>query len=131
MKWNALWRNIETEQDATDYASDTTKQFTSTTTCELYIDGVQKRKEIFFLLLRVCFFFSLLFFFSRVVTRATHYMTASSKTHTNAQPKMLPSKLVYKENKLWSYSLLPPSEAPDLRTSQLVSGVLFPHLCCC
>ncbi len=34
------------------------------------------------------------------------------------------SKLMYKENKLWSYSLFFPFEALELKTSQLVSGVV-------
>jgi hypothetical protein len=54
--------------------------------CELYNNGMQKRKEIFFLLLCVFVFF-LFFFFSfnsKVTTKAIHYVIASSKTHKNA-----------------------------------------------
>ncbi len=45
---------------------------------ELYSDGVQKEKGIFFSSI-LCFFF--LFFFFQNCTRAIHYMTISSKTH--------------------------------------------------
>jgi hypothetical protein len=43
---------------------------------------------------------------------------------------MLTSKPMYKENKFWSSSLLPPSKGLELRTSQLVtcSNVLSPLL---
>jgi hypothetical protein len=52
---------------------------------ELYNDGVQKRKENFFFFY---FVFLLLLFSSfsssRAATRATRYMTTSSKTHRSA-----------------------------------------------
>jgi hypothetical protein len=58
--------------------------------CELYGDGMQKRREEFFLLLRV--FLNLLFSFSfssssRAATRAIHYMTTSLKTHRSVRPR--------------------------------------------
>jgi hypothetical protein len=55
--------------------------------CKLCSDGVHKRREIFFFLLGV---FLLLFSSSscsRAVIMAIHYMTTSSKTHRNAQPR--------------------------------------------
>jgi hypothetical protein len=49
------------------------------------------REEIFFYFFLFCvfvfFIFSSFSSSSKVVTRATHYMIASSKTHRSAQPK--------------------------------------------
>ncbi len=55
--------------------------------CELYDDGVQKINFLIFFYFM--FFFSLFSFSSssRAATRATHYMTTSSKTHKSAQPR--------------------------------------------
>jgi hypothetical protein len=39
---------------------------------------------------------------------------------------MLTSKPMYKENKFWSSSFLPPYEAPELKTSQLVACLRCP-----
>jgi len=54
---------------------------------KFYSDGVHKRGGIFFSYL----VFLLLFFSSsscsRAITMAIHYMTTSSKTHRNAQPR--------------------------------------------
>ncbi len=53
---------------------------------------------------------------------------------------MLTSKPMYKENKFWSSLLLPPSKAPELKTSQLVTCFQCPfslaydaasYGCCC
>jgi hypothetical protein len=57
--------------------------------CELSSVDVQKKREIYFsFTLCFCFLFSLFFFSSRaIITRATHYMTTSSKTHRSAQSR--------------------------------------------
>jgi hypothetical protein len=44
-----------------------------------------KEKKNVSLLLCVCFFFLFFFSSSKAATRATHYMTTSSKTHRSAQ----------------------------------------------
>jgi hypothetical protein len=60
---------------------DTVEQSTSVSSVPM---ACGKKKRNFFLLLHVFFFFFFFFFFSRVATRATHYMTTSSKTHKSA-----------------------------------------------
>jgi hypothetical protein len=53
--------------------------------CELYNDGMQKRKDFFFS--TSCFKKKISSFFSsKAAIKATHYMTTSSKTHKSHSP---------------------------------------------
>jgi hypothetical protein len=62
----------------------------------------RRKERNFFLLFRV-FFFSSSSSSSRVATKVTHYMTASSKTQ-ECIAQMLTSKPMYKESKcMWGY----------------------------
>ncbi len=80
---------------------------------------VCKREEgNVFLLLRV--FFLVLFFFFQSCYKGYSLHDYKLKNTQECTTQMLTSKPMYKENKFWSSSFLPPSKAPKLKTSQLV-----------
>jgi hypothetical protein len=62
----------------------------------------KEKKEIFFFYFMFFLKFSSSSSSSKATTKATHYMTASSKTHRECTTQMLTSKPMYKESKcMW------------------------------
>jgi len=73
---------IKTKQMDDNYANDSIIEWSTSAS----FVAMACRREFFFFLLLVFSFFFFSFSSSRIATRATHYMIASSKTHRNAQP---------------------------------------------